>query len=266
MSTQETAEVINDAIADPVPHMPDAPNSVIDLMRGVYDPSIEKWHSQAEIRELTGEDEEYLASIENKKGLLYAEYMTAILNRAVVRIGDISISGAEGAKVINKLILGDRDLLYLAVVKATYGDERTIKMTCNNCNGSNDVTLELDNDFPITSPTFDLQKGLEVEISSETVTLRLPNGEDTVEVSKNSKNDAEMNTLMLSRCAVWSDGNKPDSPVKWARSLSIKDRKKLVDALLSVEVGPKMGEVDTQCASCGETMPILLDWVSLLFS
>jgi len=65
---------------------------------------------------------------------------------------------------------------------------------------------------------------------------------------------------------VWPEGEAPDNPLKWARNLSIGDRRKLVDALLAVEIGPKMGEVETQCASCGEDMPILLDWVSLLFS
>ena len=266
MSTQATADVINEAISDPVPSMNGVPNTVVELMRGIHTSANDKWHTQAEVRELNGEDEEYLASLENKKGLLYSEYMTAVLSRAVVKIGDLAIEGQNATTLVNKLVLGDRDLLYLSIVRATYGEERTIKMNCLKCAASNDVTLELENDFPITYPDFDVREGLKVEASKGTVTMRLPNGEDTVEANKLAKNDAEMNTVMISRCTVWPEGEAPDNPLKWARSLSIGDRRKLVDALLAVEIGPKMGEVETQCASCGEDMPILLDWVSLLFS
>jgi len=266
MSDSDVADVINEAIQDPVPSMGDAPNSVIELMRGIHQSTTDRWHTTAEVRELNGEDEEYLASIENKKGLLYSEYMTAVLSRAVVRIGDIVVNGPDATKIINKLMLGDRDLLYLEIVRATYGSERTIKMPCPKCGSVNDVTIELDNDFPVKYPDFDVRQGLKVETSKGIITLRLPNGGDTVEANKSAKNDAETNTVMLARCAVWPEGEAPDNPMKWARSLSLGDRRKLVDALLAVEVGPKMEEVETQCASCGADMPILLDWVSLLFS
>jgi len=164
------------------------------------------------------------------------------------------------------LVLGDRDLLYLHIVRATYGDTRLIKMPCAHCGQLNDVTLELDKDFPIVYPEFDIRKGLVVSTSKGDITLRLPNGEDTVAVQKDGKTDATMNTAMLARCAVWPEGKAPADPTKWARTLGLGDRKKLVNALLGAEIGPKMGEVETQCASCGKDMPILLDWVSLLLS
>lgn len=266
MSEQAEAARINEAISDPVPTMPDAPSTTVELLRGLYESNDDGgvWHTEAEIRELNGEDEEYLASIESKKGLMYSEYMSALLSRAVIRIGTIEVKNST--KVIDKLILGDRDLLYLGIVKATYGDTRLIKMTCGKCGAMNDVDLELDKDFPITYPDFDTREGIVVETSKGVITLRLPNGEDTVAVQKDSKTDAELNTLMLSRCAVWPEGEAPSNAAKWARSLNLADRKKLVNALLAVEIGPKMEEVETQCASCGESMPILLDWVSLLLS
>ena len=266
MSTKEDADVVNEAMADPVPSMEGVPQVTIELIQGLYDKKGDTWHTDAEVRELTGEDEEYLASLENKKGVLYSEYMNALLSRAVIRIGTTQVTPANGKQLVNQLMLGDRDLLYMAVVKATYGDSRMINVVCGKCETKNDVELMLDEDFPITYPDFDIREGLKVQTTKGQITLRMPNGEDTVVAQKESDNDAALNTVMLSRCAVWPEGEAPDNPMKWARSLNIGDRKKLINALLEVEVGPKMGEVDTQCASCGEDMPILLDWVSLLLS
>lgn len=267
MSEQSDVDKINEAVQEPVPNMADAPETHVKLMRGLYTPATEQWHDVAEVRELNGEDEEYLASVEKKKGLLYAEYMTALLARAVLRIGSVDLREAGNPEEhINNLILGDRDILYLAVVKATYGDERTINVACTDCGKLNDVVLELDKDFPIAYPDFNVREGLKIQTSKGTITMRLPNGKDTVEGNKLAKNDAELNTVLLSRCAKWPEGEAPENPMRWARSLSIKDRRTLVDALLAVEIGPKLEEVNTQCASCGKDMPILLDWVSLLLS
>lgn len=265
MDDTSTADAINSAIEDPVPSMGNVPDTLVELMRGIYDSDADKWHTLAEIRELNGEDEEYLASLEKKKGLLYAEYMNALLSRAIVRIGSLEVDGTRGEKIVSKLMLADRDLVYLNIIKATYGNEREIKASCNKCGTLNDVVLELDKDFPITYPDFDIKDGIKVDTSSGTIRLRLPNAEDSVEVNKIAKTDAEVNTAMLSRCAIWPSGEAPDNPLRWARSLGMKDRKKLVDALLHVEIGPKMKEVNTQCASCDEEMTLLLDWVSLLF-
>ena len=263
MSMQD-AEVVNDAITDPVPRMGSAPSNTATLMRGIYDFKNEEWHDVAEVRELTGEDEEYLSSLEKKKGLLYSEYMSALLARSVVKIGEVPINGSTD--LIDKLPLGDRDILYLAIVRATYGDTRDIHATCSSCGESNDIILELDKDFPMVEPPFDPKSGMEIETSKGVIRLRLPNGEDTRVVQKDSDNDAHMNTLMVARCAVWEEGEAPSDPVAWARGLNVADRKKLVNALLKSEFGPTMREVNTQCASCGQDMPLLLDWVSLLLS
>ena len=265
MDDTSTADTINSAIEDPVPYMGEAPDLVVELIRGIHDSESDVWHTTAEIRELNGEDEEYLAAFQKKKGLLYAEYMNALLSRSITRIGSLEVKGARGEALVSKLIMADRDLLYLNIVKATYGNEREVKVVCSECKTLNDVTLELDRDFPITYPDFDIKKGIEVNISTGTLYLRMPNAEDSIEVNKVAKTDAEVNTAMLSRCVIWPKGQAPDNTLKWARSLGMSDRRKLVNALLSVEIGPKMEEVNTQCASCGKEMPILLDWVSLLF-
>lgn len=259
MSTAETAQQINAAMEEPAPYMGDAPNTEVTLPVGVA--LDDDWVTLAEVRELTGEDEEYLASVEKKDDLLYAEYMTEVLKRAVVRLGDHDIASAPS--ILGRLALADRDTLYLGIMKATYGDTREIRLMCPHCEVSNDVLLSLEEDFPIKQPDFDPKEGLTVKSRNKTYRLRLPNGDDMVEVQKNTNNTAEFNTRVLANCALF-DGSAPKDRLAWAKKLNVADRRKLIDTLLEIQVGPDLKEVNAQCAECGKDIPLMLDWVSLL--
>lgn len=266
MSDVAVADTINEAATEPIPYMQRPLSNQIELLRGLQETvdGTTMWHSVATVKELTGSDEEYLASIESKDGLTYTEYMSAILERAVVSIGDLSIKDIKG--VVNKLILPDRDMLFLGVLRSTYGTEREIRAMCAKCGAMNDIVIDLDDDFPIKRPDFDIKQPIEVTVGTVTYKLRPPNGEDTIEAQKLSKTDAELNTVMLSRCAVFED-NAPSDTLEWARNLNVNTRRKLINSLLDLdELGPSLEGVDTHCADCGTAMPILLDWVSLLLS
>lgn len=257
------SDAVSAAIADPIPHINDAPNTVVDLLRGIYNIETDTWETQALVRELNGEDEEALASLTSKKTLSYAEYMSALLARSVLKIGNIDIESAPS--LIDQLIIGDRDMLFIGTVKATYGRVRELEVTCGNCEATNYVTLNLDEDFAVTAPKNSLHAPMEVSLKDGSVVkLNYPTGADSLYVAKKAKNTAEQNTLMLSRCAVW-DSNPPRDREQWAKSLNLGDRGKLVKALSTDPPGPKMEEVNTQCANCGEDLLIVMDWVSLLF-
>ncbi len=268
MNAASDADTINELASDPAPAMPNPLSTTISLLRGLgeksTDGSIEVWHDVAEVKELTGEDEEFLARQEGKKGLTYTEYMNSLLERAVIRIGKLEVANLPG--IMNKLILADRDMLFLGVVRATYGVTRELRTRCPQCNAWNDVVINLDEDFPIKEPDFDVKDTIKVVCKKATYELRLPNGEDTIEAQKVSTTDAELNTAMLARCSVWDEGKEPADRMVWARGLGIADRRKLVDKLLSIDIGPDLEAVETQCASCEAPLPILLDWVSLLLS
>lgn len=262
MSLEQEANAINAALQEPPPEMEEAPVTVVDLTIGIDIDG--EWCTSAEVRELTGEDEEHLASFEKKKDLLYAEYMTEVLKLAVVSIGQHSLK--DGTATINRLPLADRDTLYLGVVKATYGDTRELRINCPHCDVSNDILLELDEDFPIKRPDFDAKSGLEVKGKKSTYRLRLPNGFDMIELQGKSETPAEFNTRVLANCAIFEEGKEPKDRLVWAKKLSLADRKTLIDALLSTELGPDLREVDAHCAACEKQIPLVLDWVSLLFS
>lgn len=264
MST-DTNEVasFNDAIKDKVPSIGKPESLIVELQRGLIDPATGLWQTTAEVRELTGEDEEYLASLENDRNMTYAKYINTLLARATERIGTIHINGDQ--KHLQDLVIGDRDALFLGVVKATYGQEKTFTRTCGECGKDSDITINLVDDFPISIPKVDVQKPLDVTLRKGTkVKFRIPTGNDSVQVVKDGNTTAEQSTLMIARCAVWDEGESPEDPVKWAKTLSLADRNKIIKTLLSVEIGPKIKEVNTQCAHCSTEMYVAIDWVSLL--
>ena len=163
-------------------------------------------------------------------------------------------------------MIGDRDLLFLGTIKATYGRARDLEVTCGKCEGTNYVTIQLDDDFPVKGKTANLHQPIEVKLrDGSVVKLNYPTGADSLYVAKKGKTTAEQNTLMLARCSVWDGPNKPQDLEMWAKALNLGDRNKLVKSLTTDPPGPRMEEVKTQCGVCNEELILLMDWVSLLF-
>jgi len=265
MSTElsSQAAAVNQALQEPAPKV-DLPTSLkVDLFRGLYEPSSKEWYTTATVRELNGEDEEALSAFDVQKNVTYSEYMTHLLKRGVVTIGNVEVNGR--AEIIDDLIVGDRDALFLGVLKATYGRYREFQVTCRECDGDNDVTMDLDKDFKSEPVKVDLHKPINVKLKNNTtVQLRYPTGGDSQNAGKRGKTTAEQNTIILSRCALL-DGKTTIEKEAWARGLSLADRNKLIKALFSAQPGPRMEEVETQCSHCNAKIVLALDWVALLF-
>jgi hypothetical protein len=259
MDLKQQADALNTALDGDIPEIKPAPDTVVELIKGVYNKDLQSWDTTAIVRELNGFDEEALASLDNKN-LVYAEYMSTLLKRAVISIGSVDI--ASNPSVIDDLIIGDRDLLFLGIVIATYGNNREYQVICNECSASNDVTVPVDK-FDRKNMDVDVYKPITATLKNgDTVTFRLPTGADSQYVAKKAKSIAEQNTIMLARC-VSSDEVK--NAEHWAKSLGIQDRSNLVNALMQNQPGPEIGEVNAQCATCNEPIVFVLDWASLLF-
>jgi hypothetical protein len=254
MSLVQDAEAFNTAITDDAPEMEDPPPTTVTLLRGVPDNGV--WHTTEVVRELTGEDEETLASIDVGKdsNLSFGEYISEILSLGVVSIGPIESPSKE---ILDELMLGDRELLFLGIVRATYGREREYTVTCPKCEQENFITVDLDSDFPITPSAWDLHSPHHIEIKNGTVAVNLPNGKASHAVSK-AKTTAEQNTLLIANCLV-------GGTVEFARKLSMADRNKLVKTLLDNQPGPTLEEVKAPCGHCSTEITMVLDWASLLF-
>jgi hypothetical protein len=256
--TQDLTEELN---KEPFPKIQIQIDNIVELQRGLLNPLTGVWQKTAEVRELTGFDEEHLATVENRKNITYIEYITEVLKLAVVSIGDI----VNPQKHLNELTIGDRNALFLGIVRTSYGREKTFNVSCPSCKEKNEVTIDLYDDFPIEEPSFDPTETISVELKNgTTVKLRVPLAEDSLYAAQKAKTTAEQNTLILSRCVVF------DSPVEsaetWARSLNISDRNKLTNVLLNVKMGPRVEEVDVDCVYCGASMPVMIDWIFLILN
>jgi hypothetical protein len=263
MSTQNEAQAVNAALADPVPRIGDAPVTTVKLYQGLFNATTNEWETTAVVSELTGEDEEALAALEADDDLLYAQYMSALLKRSVKTIGNINVKDNPG--LIDQLIIGDRDTLFLATVQATYGENREYQVRCPHCTKSNDVLIEL-SEFPVKGT--DKGPGDFVEVTLRNGTLqkfRLVNGGDSQHVSTKAKSIPEQNTILISRCAVFEEGQAPADSLSWAKKLGLKDRAAIIDALFEAQPGPEIKEVEAHCAHCEKPFPIALNWASLLF-
>jgi hypothetical protein len=263
LSSEKEAEALNSAIKDPVPELQEGESTLVTLQRGLMDPATGMWQVEAEVREMNGADEEYMSGLESKADLTYGEYISALLKRAVVRVGVIPLELDKNP--LDNLSIGDRDILFLGVIRATYGKSKEFQAVCRACESSNDVVVDLNEDFPIKKPSVDLRNPITLKLkNNKVVNLRVPTMGDNAHVSKVAKSVAAQNTLMISRCSVWPEGNQPADLDEWAKNLNVADRNKIVKSLLEIEAGPDLKAVNVQCASCGEEMTIALDWVSLL--
>ena len=248
-----------DAISmESAPIMAKSPNTSVALIRGIQ--FGEEWITNAIVREMTGEDEEFLASMESRTTSNYGEYVLSLLKRVVISIGDVVVK--QTTAVLNELIIGDRDLLFLAVIRATYGETREFKVLCPHCNQSNDLLIDLNSDFPIEGDQKAARSPIKVILrDGSTLMLNYPNSDDSARIGRSGKNTAQQNTMMIARCAKIDVSDKE----QWARNLGIADRSTIISAVFNAKVGPSPREVNAPCGHCGEEITLMFDWVSLLF-
>ena len=114
-----------EVIVGEVPTIADLPDTMLTLPRGI--PNEGKWHARCEVRELTGVDEEVLAKVRKPEETF--DTMLLPWRRADRGTGPVQMDEGESRGWLNKLLIGERELLFLAIAKATYGDERKYEVT-----------------------------------------------------------------------------------------------------------------------------------------
>lgn len=254
---EELAKIAEAAMAEPkVEVTTEAPLSPEVILPGGFIESDGSVVKTAEVRELNGEDEEAIS-----KAPSASKALNLILTRSVVALGDREATKED----LDKLLVGDREMLLLAIRKVTFGNELDLNVVCNSCGEAQAVIVDLTEDVPVK----------ELEDSSEdrtwNITLRngnvinvsLPNGKTQKKMleAPEDATGAELNTILLNGCINLVN----DSPAKpnTAQKLGLADREKITREIFDRTPGPRLGEVSKVCEACGENILLPLNLTAL---
>ena len=219
------------------------------------------------VRELNGSDEEMLARLDPTKGdQYYVLLMDLIIKRATESIGGVTPSQAD----LGRLLMGDRDIIFLEIVLATTGEEKSYEgVQCPECGDTFDAHVPIRGVVEVHRLDEDDDPFVDVTLRDGTmVHIRYPTGDDQMSLfqAKDAakRNTSERNTLLLGRCIDTVDGKEIRNGADYARNLGMADRRTLVEALGK---GPRVEfkEVEVPCPECGVEMPFQLSWADLLF-
>jgi hypothetical protein len=219
-------------------------------------------HVWAEVRELNGGDEEALAKLDPDEPDYNVSFTDQVLRRAVETIGGHKPTPSQLAS----LLLGDRELLFKEVMLASYGDNKEFEdVICRKCGEGNDLQVDFTEIVEVKELEDDPESVQETLLDGSVVTMHYPTGADQLAVFQGKKalTQAEGNTGMLMRCIDFVDGKPVADPPKFAKEMTVRNRRKLVTRLSK---GPsvRFKEVEVPCVHCGTAMTFQLSWADLL--
>jgi len=227
------------------------PSGHVDLLAGIYNSFTGELIDTAEVRELTGADEEAISKITD-----YGRSLLTILQRGTVKIGEEKAT----KELLDKMLSGDRDYLVLKIRIATFGSTIELSGTCPECDAQQDITVDLEKDVPVTKledPTSN--RTMEVDCRIGKVLVEYPNGVVQRKlIESKDKTAAELDTLLLSQCVVQINDN-PMVTEAQVRALGIQDRRTLLKVLSDKNPGPELDKIVKTCTACGQEVPTPLN-------
>ena len=209
----------------------------------------------AEVKELTGADEEAIARAGSS-----AKSFNVLLQRGLVKLGHRDVKKED----LDNLLSGDRDAILLGVRRVTFGRELAVIARCGSCSQEQKLNIDLIDDVPVKTLDNPIEDRVwDVELSNGTARVSLPTGVVQKKLVENvDKTSAEINTLLLTGCVLSVNG-KPSAGASTALNLGMADRSKIIDELLERNPGPRLGEVNKACQACGEDILLPLSLLDL---
>jgi hypothetical protein len=254
---EDVNKFVNQEVMGSIPEVviPSLPETEVTLPAGFIDPFEATIHRTAEVRELTGADEEAIVKISDPgKALL------AILERATVSIGGQPATKA----ILGVLLAGDREALLLAIRKATFGSEVELSTVCDRCPELQTFKIDLDSDVEtkeLDDPIND--RRFTVDLKAGLAKVNLPTGDvQTKIINATDKNSAELDTLLLASC-VSEIADQPVLDSSRIRNLGINDRRTLLEEIAKRNPGPQLSEIKKACKNCGQEVSLPLTLAEL---
>jgi hypothetical protein len=170
LANQMLNKALTEAPKERMPEIVSPSDTTVELPGGYVNAAGEVIRT-AEVRELTGKDEEVISKTNN-----LGKAVLAILQLGTVKIGN----EAATEKLLDELLIGDRDAILLGILKATFGN--TVKIPVFADGEEKLVEVDINTDIKtkiLTDPVNDrvfIVKGKNVDY-----TVKLPNSKAQVQ-------------------------------------------------------------------------------------
>jgi hypothetical protein len=237
------ADVLREPDVEVAPIQLEIPSDVIVNLPGGYVSPDGEVHRTAEVRELTGKDEEAIV-----KASSVAKAMAVALSRGTVKIGELTAT----EEILDQVLSADRDTLMLGIYRATFGNKSEVLAFCNGCKDRKTVEVDVKEDVPIVllkDPIEDRQ--FTVKGRKHEYVVMLPEGRAQKDVANNTdKNNSELDTLLLEYCLVQIDG-RPVRGKTEIQNIGLADRRVILKEIVKRNPGPKYEDLKTTCPDCG---------------
>jgi hypothetical protein len=196
----------------------------------------------AEVRELTGRDEEAVIRATNP-GRMFA----AIINRAVVALG----TQKPTEQLLDNLLVGDRDAILLGIYRATFGNISEQAAYCDGCKDYKIVGVDILADIKekvMLDPENELT--FTVKGKSHEFLVTLPNGATQKKLLADpDMNVAESMTTLLEQTVLQIDG-KPVYSKSQIQALGLVDRRTIAEEISNRNPGPQFDAIKVTCPDC----------------
>jgi hypothetical protein len=249
-------QLINDVV-DEKPQQKEvkitSPSNNLVTLPGGYITATGEVIDEAEVRELTGSDEEAIAKAPN-----VGRALLTILQKGTVKIGEEKAD----ERILDNILSADRDVLLLAIFKATFGNKAIVPVYIDG--EMKEVEVDLDNDITIKTLNDKIEdRVFTIKGRKNTYTAQLPTGKTHREMVKNSeKSSAELTTIMLESCLLEINGTSVLSKSQ-VQNLGIQDRKVIVDEINKRLPGPQFDNVFVTDPDTGKEVRVPVNFGTL---
>jgi hypothetical protein len=233
--TNETQKVLTQI------EYPKSTQGLFELPCGYLSPD-GQLHSEVVVKEMTGAEEDLLASRQMTPLRKFSE----LIGRCVTRVGTITDRGQISA-IVRHLTVGDRIFLMFAIRRVTIGNAYDFSKKCPECDKEGSYSVNLA-ELEVKKMKEPMRRIYDVTLpSGKTARVRVSTGEDEERISKLEKETDAISKGLLMRLELF-DGKPPE--LSALKEMSWKDRQALKAEMNKLEGGLDTS-VDIACASCG---------------
>lgn len=238
---------------DPVvrrePDITPPPDLEFDLPGGYMTPAGDSSQT-AEVRELTGRDEELIS-----RATSVSKTIDVVLSRGLVSVG----GQPPTDDMRDGLLAGDRDYILIRIYAATFGRGLDIPRYCSTCADEVTVHVDLIDDVPTKTLASPADRYFPVDCSVGQVSVGLPTGrtQRVLMEAADKATMAELSTTLLEHCVL--DVPRVEFVNRAAvLDLPLRDRRAISEAIAERSPGPQMQDIVVPCPNCDSPLEVPL--------